>query len=163
MSIPLSVALDLRRLQDGEIEVIPDVWRALFGTEVDANMPLDHVVTVITKKLESEGRPPTVNDLDDDTEVSPVTLTDEQLDAVQELRHIRSEMSDLRKRESDCRKEILQALGDAQRGFTASGEPCVKLRKSTRVGVDAKQLEALYPDVFDEVRTAKEVVTIDLP
>jgi predicted phage-related endonuclease len=95
--------------------------------------------------------------------VAPVTLTDEQLDAIQELRHVRSEMSDLRKRESDLRKEILQALGDAQRGLTGSGEPAVKLRKSTRVGVDAKQLEAMYPDVFDEVRKETEVVTIDLP
>jgi len=93
----------------------------------------------------------------------PVTLTAEQLDAIAELRHIRSEMSDLRRRETDCRNEILQALGDAERGFTASGEAAVKLRKSLRVGVDRAQLEALYPDVFDEVRTEKEVVTIDLP
>lgn len=101
--------------------------------------------------------------LEDADAPPPVTLTDEQLDAVQELRHIRSEMSDLRKRETAVRNEILQAVGDAPRALTASGEPAVKIRKQLRTGVDAKQLEALFPDVYDEVRTEKEVVFIDLP
>ena len=99
-----------------------------------------------------------------DDEAPPVTLTPEELEAAHELKHVRSEMSDLRKREDALRKEILQALSNgAVRGFTASGEVAVKLRRSTRVGVDAKQLEALYPDVFEAVRKETEVTTIDLP
>lgn len=98
-----------------------------------------------------------------DDEVEPVTLTNEQLDAVGELKHVRSEMSDLRKREDSLRKEILQALGDSQRALTASGAPAVKLRTQVRVGVDRAALEAQYPDVFDEVRTEKEITIIDLP
>jgi transcriptional regulator with XRE-family HTH domain len=92
-----------------------------------------------------------------------VTLPPEVLDAVAELRHIRSEMSTLRGRESDVRAEILQALGDSQQGLTGSGEPVVKIRLQHRRNVNAKQLEALYPDVYDEVMSETVVKIVDLP
>ena len=41
--------------------------------------------------------------------------------------------------------------------------PAVKIRKQTRININRAQLEAEYPDVFDEVREEKEVVFIDLP
>ncbi len=161
MAISLAVALQARRLERGEVEALPDLWRAVFGTEIDLDRPVEELVAELGAEITNQIGAPV---LEEDPAVEPpVTLTAEQLDAVQELRHVRSEMSDLRRRESDLRKEILQALNSAERGLTASGDPAVKLRKSVRVGVDAKMLEAVYPDVFDEVKKQTEVVTIDLP
>lgn len=92
-----------------------------------------------------------------------VTLTEDELEAVHELRHVRSEKADLSAREKDLRAEILQRLGEADRALTASGAPAVKVRRSTRRTVNAKELEAKYPDVYDEVMSETEIVTLDLP
>jgi hypothetical protein len=91
-----------------------------------------------------------------------VTLTPEEMDAVDELRQLRSARKDIESRERTLRDEILQYLGGAERALTASGAPAVKIRRQIRRGVDRAALEAKYPDVFEEVSSETEVVILDL-
>lgn len=102
-------------------------------------------------------------DLEDGGNAGPITLTEEEMEAVDELRHLRSERADIADREKVLRAEILQRLGDADRAMTASGAPAVKLRRQVRRSVDGKALEALYPDIYAEVMSESDVIVLDLP
>jgi hypothetical protein len=59
---------------------------------------------------------------------------------------------------------VLQAVQGqgAQAGITASGAPLVRIVQSTRRSVDGKKLEALYPDVYNEVMKETTVEKLDI-
>lgn len=91
-----------------------------------------------------------------------VILTEDETAMVAELRRVRSAKKDLEAREKELRAAILQRVGEADRALTASGEPAVRLRRRIRRTVNSAQLEALYPEIYDEVMTESEVVTLEL-
>lgn len=169
--VTIEMAKHAKRLERGEVEAIPDLWRAVYKEEIDPSTTLDDAVAALSTALTnlSEGRPVAAPNLDDDydedegTPGEPVVLTDEELEAVAELRHLRVERKDIEERERVLRNEILQRLGVAARALTADGRPAAIKRTQVRRNVDRKKLEAEYPDVFDDVMTESEVVILDLP
>lgn len=63
-------------------------------------------------------------------------------------------------REAAARSGILQLLGDDTEVVDDSGRPVLTASSYTRKGVNAKRLEALYPDVYAEVMSETEVRTV---
>lgn len=167
-SLPINLVIQVKRLakriEEGEVEAIPEMWLLIFGEEIDPETPVDEAVArlsaAITKKF-MEDVP-----VEDDYEAmtgDPVVLTDEELEAIAELRHLRVERKDIEDREKVLRNEILQRIGTASRALTADGRPAAIKRTQIRRNVDRKKLEAEYPDVFDDVMSESEVTILDLP
>ena len=96
---------------------------------------------------------------DTDKTMDYVTLTPELAEMVEDLSDVREQMKSLRGTEKELRDTLLTTLEDAQatHGMTASGVQVVSLRTATRTAVDRNKLEALYPEIFEEVK--KESVT----
>ena len=91
-------------------------------------------------------------------------LADEGLiDLTARLRQARDAKAQWEKLEKDLRAQILQLVDTHDVALTAAGVPVVRVRRSTRHGVDSKKLRALWPEVYDEVETETEVVRLDLP
>ena len=91
-----------------------------------------------------------------------IALTPEQVDALEELAYIRREKAELTKREERVKKEIIGFLGHATTGVLGSGATAVTVKELTRTGVDSKKLEAMYPDVYSDVRTQTTYKRVDL-
>lgn len=92
----------------------------------------------------------------------PIALTDPQMDALVELSWVRDEMRDLKKREDQLKAEIKDFLDGATEGLDPDGKAAVKVKVLERTGVDSKKLEAMFPDVFENVRTTTTYSRIDL-
>lgn len=92
-----------------------------------------------------------------------VHLDDEMAEFVEELEDARAAKKKAEEREKAARDVLLNALREAQanQGLTASGRG-VALQVQVRTGVNRKQLEAMYPEVFEAVRTESEVEVLKL-
>lgn len=92
------------------------------------------------------------------TDDAVIQLDDDMTDAVEELIEARSTAKAAKVREKEARTKLLEVLHakQASQGLTASGQG-VKLSVQYRAGVDPKKLEALYPEVFEAVRTETSV------
>lgn len=93
----------------------------------------------------------------------PIVLTGDSLEAVEELKYLRAERAEIEKREKILRSEILRQLGDAPQAVDENGVTVVLVTKTLRTGVDRKMLEALYPQVFEDVMTETTAITVNLP
>lgn len=84
-------------------------------------------------------------------------LSDEQLQKVCELRNKREEISLLQKDVDVLRAELLDMLEDASTdsALTASGAAAMHVTAQIRRGVNSSKLEAMYPDVYEEVMEEK--------
>jgi hypothetical protein len=91
-------------------------------------------------------------------------LPDEVIAAARELDDLRRQTSSLRRREEALRTKILQALGDDEKGLTASGVAVVHVQVQTRRKVSASKLEALYPEIYDQCMSESmvKVLKIDM-
>jgi predicted phage-related endonuclease len=92
-----------------------------------------------------------------------IALTDEELEAVDELKHVRAEIASYTKRAKDLRVELLQRLGGATFAHAADGTTVLKVRRQVSVKVDRDELRAKYPDIFDECSSEKETIILDTP
>jgi predicted phage-related endonuclease len=102
------------------------------------------------------------DDIDDDMP-DVIALTDDDLEAIEELKYARAEASEHKKRADELRTELLQKLGSAQAAFAPDGRQVLRIRKAVRRTVNAKALEAKYPDVYDEVMSETETTTLETP
>jgi hypothetical protein len=103
------------------------------------------------------------------TELTPIpgseaVLDNDEVELVKRLAEARQNRGDWEKIEKTLRTQILQVIQGqgAQAGITASGAPLVRISTSTRRTVDAKKLEALYPEVYDEVMKESTVEKLDI-
>lgn len=92
-----------------------------------------------------------------------VVLADNELALVRELRETRQWKRKLEARENELRKTLLEKVGDRDRGLTAAGATVLQVQRQHRTGVDRKRLEALYPEVYEDVCTESEVVVLKTP
>lgn len=92
-----------------------------------------------------------------------VRLDDDMAEFVEELEDARAAKKKAEEREKLARDVLLQKLREAQatQGLTASGRG-VAIQVQVRTGVNRKQLEAMYPEVFEAVRTESEVEILKL-
>lgn len=92
-----------------------------------------------------------------------VHLDDDMAEFVEELEDARAAKKKAEEREKLARDVLLQKLREAQatQGLTASGRG-VAIQVQVRTGVNRKQLEAMYPEVFEAVRTESEVEILKL-
>lgn len=80
-------------------------------------------------------------------------LTDQQVALVREIVQVRQDKNKLAKREKQLREQLLDVLtasGDTV-GITASGEQVLELEEQPRTQVNRDRLQALHPEVFDDV------------
>jgi RNA-binding protein YlmH len=91
-------------------------------------------------------------------------LPDDVIAAAKELESLRHQTSVLRRREETLRTKILQALDGDEKGLTASGVAVVHVQVQTRRKVSSAKLEALYPEIYDQVMSEStvKVLKIDL-
>ena len=96
-----------------------------------------------------------------------VTFDDAAVELARELASIRHEKKLLDDREKEVRAALLEKLhfAVADTGLTASGEKVVHIETQNRTTINRKRLEALHPDVFEDVKelTTIEVLKIDVP
>lgn len=90
-----------------------------------------------------------------------MTMTPERYDeiklAAEALKLAREEARAAAKHEKEAKQELKELLEDR---IEIPG--VVQVKVSTRAGVDRDRLEALYPDVYEDVSTSTEVHTIDI-
>lgn len=79
---------------------------------------------------------------------------------IDELRRVRKEIAGLKERESIARDAILELLDGRPQAITAAGSVAVSTYQ--RRGIDAKKLEALFPDVHAQVVNETTVTTVKL-
>jgi hypothetical protein len=84
-------------------------------------------------------------------------------DLVFDLREAREARHDAEFRERTARESILTLLNGESRGLTASGDVAVTVVTYQRTNVNSKKLQALYPDVYDDVIDETTVQRLDLP
>lgn len=91
-------------------------------------------------------------------------LPPEVIAAASELNRLRRQTALTRRREEALRTQILQALGEDDKGLTAAGVAVVHVQEQTRRKVSAAKLEALYPDVYEAcmAESSVKVLKIDL-
>lgn len=85
-----------------------------------------------------------------------------ELELVQELEEIRSQVKGLKTRESEIREEILGMMNDTSRGLTAAGSQIVTIQIQHRRTVNSAKLEALFPDVYAQVIEEKQATILKL-
>jgi hypothetical protein len=83
-----------------------------------------------------------------------------QLDDVKRLRELRDQSSAIRREETVLRERLLDALGDDTEAITAGGAPALSIHAQVRRQVNAKRLEALHPEVYEEVVEEKTVTVM---
>ena len=103
------------------------------------------------------------------TELTPIpgseaVLNDDEADLVRRLAEARQHRGEWEKVEKALRTEVMQIVQGqgAQAAITASGAPLVRISTSTRRTVDSKKLEALYPEVYDDVMKETTVEKLDI-
>lgn len=89
-------------------------------------------------------------------------FTDEVIEATRQLAETRQAVAMLKKQEEALRAQIIQALGDDDKGFTAAGVVVVHLAEQHRRNVSKPKLQALYPEIFDEVVVDQTVVIVKI-
>lgn len=83
-------------------------------------------------------------------------------DAVAELRDAREAARLAKERADKARDLVLQMMPpSATEALTAAGT--VKITTTTRRSVDATKLEALWPDVYEQVVNESTITTVRLP
>lgn len=102
---------------------------------------------------------------DVEPEPEPLELHADVVQAVNELRYIRSEKSALLKREAELRATIFDALSEAgaTAGVTRAGRRIVYLQNQTRRVVDRKRLEAMHPEIYQEctIETPVQIMRVE--
>lgn len=87
------------------------------------------------------------------------------LEKARVLRDKRAAVSGLQKEIDDLRQDLLAALDDARTdsALTASGAAAFHVQVQVRRSVNASKLEALYPDIYEEVfeENDSQVLKID--
>lgn len=93
-----------------------------------------------------------------------VTISDSDLSLAEQLQEARKNRGDWEKIEKGLRDQLLATMTaqGADRALTASGAPAFHLSRSARNTVDSKKLEALYPQVYEDVVKVTEVVKLDI-
>src|SRR5262245_25729485 len=81
------------------------------------------------------------------------------------LRQARDAIAEWRKVETEARGTLLEvfASSGSDEIVTAGGDSVASLRRSERRGVNGKRLRAVYPEVWEDVVTETEVLTVDVP
>lgn len=99
----------------------------------------------------------------DDEQVYELQLDDELAEVLEELADARALKKVAEDREKVARNLLLQVLtsAGATRGITASGAG-VTLAVTTRNTVSSKKLQAMYPEVYEDVVTSNAVTTLRL-
>lgn len=102
--------------------------------------------------------------MSDSTPLTPIeaVFSDSDVELTRQLAEARKNKRDWEKVEERVKGQIRQVLGDRRSAITAGGAPVLTINVSTRRGVDAKKLEALYPDIYEEVMKETTVEKIDL-
>lgn len=92
---------------------------------------------------------------------SAADLERECLELVEELDAVRVERRQLGHREGEIKERLNEILGGAT-ALVVMGEPILTVTESVRSGVDRKKLEAMFPDVFADVRTESTARTMNI-
>ena len=85
-----------------------------------------------------------------------------ELELVEELAEVRDVMKGLKTQESGLRTQILDLLSGAERGLTASGSQIASVQVQHRRSVNAAKLEALFPEVYEQVVEEKTVTVLKI-
>lgn len=85
-----------------------------------------------------------------------------ELSLVHELEEIRSQVKDLKARESEIRSEILGMMNNSSHGLTAAGSQVITVQVQHRRTVNSTKLEALFPDVYAQVIEEKQSTVLKL-
>lgn len=96
------------------------------------------------------------------TEIT-LDLTDDLAEFLEELEDARAAKKRAAERESAAREVIVAALKEAgaNRGLTASGSG-VQLQIQHRKTVSGKKLEAMFPEIYEQVVSESEVEVLKL-
>ncbi len=88
-----------------------------------------------------------------------VTLNDEQVDLLKQLAATRREKNALAKKEEALRAALIDVLNSnsTSEAITASGKPAMKISTSPSSGINKTKLEAMYPDVYQQVLTTGSI------
>lgn len=94
----------------------------------------------------------------------PTVISETAIAAASRLKGLREDKAMLEKEMDRLRDVILQSLGDDTVGLTASGSKAVHIQVQNRRTINRDKLNALYPEVFEDVAEDNEVriVKIDL-
>jgi hypothetical protein len=87
-------------------------------------------------------------------------LSPSDIEDVARLRDLRERGSAIRKEETEIRDRLLARLDGQDFAITASGAPALSVQHQVRRSVNAKMLEALYPETFDAVVEEKAVTVL---
>lgn len=87
-----------------------------------------------------------------------------ELDLIQELDEVRTQMKKMKARERELRDEVLAVLDrqNAEQGLTASGSQLCKVTVQHRRSVNSSKLEALYPAIYLDVVEEKTATILNL-
>lgn len=94
--------------------------------------------------------------------MTDTVLPDEIIAAAMELKEVRAQEAVLKRRDEDLRDQIIKALEGTTTGLTASGAKAVHTITQHRRGVNTAKLEALFPEVFNQVMEEKESVVLKI-
>lgn len=84
-------------------------------------------------------------------------LSEDIIESVRRLQEIRAERARLEREGDQLRDLILNVLGEDDKGLTASGAPAVHVQVQNRRGVNRDRLEAMWPEIFEQVVEETEV------
>lgn len=95
-------------------------------------------------------------------EPSDLVADAELIDLIEELSALREDKRDITAREARVKERLHEALDGAD-GLAFEGRRVLTVTAAHRSGVDRKRLEAMFPEIFAEVRTesTSRVLTID--
>jgi antitoxin (DNA-binding transcriptional repressor) of toxin-antitoxin stability system len=79
-----------------------------------------------------------------------------------ELAYLRETRKQLEEREAQVRQEVLDLLAGRPTALTADGRPAARAVPTVRRNVDRQRLEAVYPDVFQDVITVSQSITLKI-
>lgn len=101
---------------------------------------------------------------DPDALTGSIQVADDLVAAAAELKTLRAEQSELRKRADNVRQRLLQTIAGngAQEAVSAAGTPVARITVTHRTTIDRTKLEALYPDVFADVAAETPSMTVDI-
>jgi len=92
-------------------------------------------------------------------------LPPELAEAVDQLREVRANKRAIERTEKVLRDRLLQYLEGAgeTEGLLASGAVGVSISRYQRTSINTGKLEALHPDIYEEVKKVSEVTVLNLP
>lgn len=100
----------------------------------------------------------------DSTPLTPIeaVFSEADVELARQLAEARKNKRDWEKVEEKVKGQIRQVLGDRRSAITAGGQPVLSVKVTTRRGVDTRKLEALYPEIYEEVMKETVIEKIDL-